>query len=220
MQILLSMFIYVTNAIFPSECVGCKKVGILLCEDCVKGISQSGKTERAFISAVFDYQSPIIRKAIWKFKYKNSRGFAKTFAPCLYDEIIGVLGNDLFISGEGKIMLVPVPLHKRRLRERGYNQSELLVKEILKLNGAHIFSDASNMLIRTRETRSQAKSEKRSDRMKNMQNAFFSPSTELARGCTAVIIDDVTTTGATFVDARRALKSAGARSVIACAIAH
>ncbi len=220
MSALISTITSLINAIFPSECIGCKKADTTLCDDCIENVPLAGKTEHAFISAIFDYRNSVIRSAIWKFKYKNARALAKIFAPYLYDEIIGSLGNELFISGGENILLVPVPLHKKRLRERGYNQSELLVREILKLDSARIFTYAPELLVRIKETKPQAKSEKRNMRIKNLEGAFTPVMTTLAQGRIAVLIDDVTTTGATLLEARRALRVLRPRKVLAFALAH
>lgn len=188
--------------------------------DCIESIPCADKNPHTFITSVFDYHNKKIKRAIWRFKYKNMREFANIFAPYLYDEIIGVLGNELFIYGRENILLVPVPLHKKRLRERGYNQSDLLVREILKLDTAHIFSYESNILVRTRETKPQAKSEKKSARLKNMRNAFTSQKSAQIRGRIVILIDDVTTTGATFLEAKRALAHLRPRKILAFAVAH
>lgn len=220
MRDILSILNFLINAVFPQECAGCRRSGTLLCATCIEDTQRAPQSEHAFINAVFDYHNKAIKRAVWRFKYKNARGFAKIFAPYLYDEIIGALGNELFISGGENILLVPVPLHKKRLRERGYNQSELLAREILKLDSARIFSYAPELLIRVRETKSQAKSEKRNARIKNLRDAFCSPPTLRARGCVVILIDDVTTTGATLVEAKRSIRTLRPRKVLAFTVAH
>lgn len=220
MRDILSIFNFIIDAVFPRKCAGCGRNGNLLCTMCIEDIQIAPQSEHTFINAVFDYHNKTIKRAIWRFKYKNARGFAKIFAPYMYDEIIGALGNELFISGGENIILVPVPLHKKRLRERGYNQSELLVREILKLDSAHIFSSAPLLLVRVKETKPQAKSEKRNMRIKNLRDAFHSPETLRARGRVVILIDDVTTTGATLVEAKRALRTLRPRKVLAFAVAH
>ncbi len=220
MRALSSIFAFLIEIIFPRTCVGCGENRTLLCDDCIDNTDRAPRSEYAFIHAVFDYHNKAIKRAIWLFKYKNARGFAKIFAPYLYDEIIGALGNELLISKNEKILIVPVPLHKKRHRERGYNQSELLVREILKLDREHIFSYASKLLVRIKETKPQAKSEKRNMRIKNLEDAFYSPPALQARGRIVILIDDVTTTGATFNEARRALRASHPRKIIAFAIAH
>lgn len=220
MRELSYIFRFIIDAVFPQECSGCRKNGILLCAECIDEMSLAPQHEHTFITAVFDYHNKAIKRAIWRFKYKNARGFAKIFAPYMYDEIIGALGNELFISGRENILLVPVPLHKKRLRERGYNQSELLVREILKLDSAHIFSYAPLLLVRVKETKPQAKSEKRKVRIKNLRDAFYSPETLKARGKVVILIDDVTTTGATLVEAKRSIRTLHPRKVLAFTVAH
>ncbi|OIP65283.1 MAG: hypothetical protein COV32_02570 [Candidatus Yonathbacteria bacterium CG10_big_fil_rev_8_21_14_0_10_43_136] len=202
------------------ECAGCGRNGILLCETCIENTQRAPLPEHAFINAIFDYNNKTIKRAIWSLKYKNARGFAEIFAPYLYDEIIGALGNELFISGGENILLVPVPLHKKRHRERGYNQSELIAREILKLDIAHIFSYTPELLVRIKETKQQAKYEKRNMRIKNLRDAFHAPETLKARGKVVILLDDVTTTGATLVEAKRSIRHLRPRKVIAFAVAH
>jgi len=220
MRYLISIFNFIIDAVFPRECAGCGRNGTLLCTTCIEDTQRAPRSEHAFINAVFDYHNKTIKRAIWRLKYKNARGFSKIFAPYLYDEIIGALGNELFISGGENILLVPVPLHKKRLRERGYNQSELITREILKLDIARIFSYAPEILVRVKETKQQAKSEKRNMRIKNLRDAFNAPPTLKARGKVVILIDDVTTTGATLVDAKRAIRHLRPRKVLAFAVAH
>lgn len=220
MRDILSIFNFIIDAVFPRECVSCGGKGSLLCVTCLDDTQRAPQSEHSFINAVFDYHNKAIKRAVWRFKYKNARGFAKIFAPYLYDEIIGALGNELFISGGENILLVPVPLHKKRLRERGYNQSELLVREILKLDSARIFSSAPEFLVRVKETKPQARSEKRNARIKNLRDAFYSPPTLRARGRVVILIDDVTTTGATLVEAKRSIRTLRPRKVLAFTVAH
>lgn len=223
MRLLLSIFTRLIDAVFPRVCGGCGKNGTLLCADCMANIPASSPVAQSFITAIFDYQNPAIRGAIWKFKYKNAGGVAKHFGEALYDEIIGEIGDDLGISKNEVFLLVPVPLHKKRLRERGYNQSELLAREIIKYarkqGGKKMFELAPEALTRTRATKPQAKSEKRMTRFENLRGAFMA-NPKLVRGKRIILIDDVTTTGATLTSARKALLKAGAKTIRAYTLAH
>jgi ComF family protein len=174
---------------------------------------------QSFITAIFDYQNPIIRGVIWKFKYKNARAVARCFGGILYDEIIGEISDDLRVSKNEVFLLVPIPLHKKRLRERGYNQSELLAREIIKYDTGKIFQIETRTLLRTRATKPQAKSEKRTKRFENLRGAFR-VDTKRVHGENIILLDDVTTTGATLSEARKALLKAGAKTVRAYAVAH
>lgn len=214
-----TLFTYIIEILFPRFCGGCRRNRTLLCEECIACIPDADQPAHSFITAIFDYQNPLIRGVIWKFKYKNARVVATYFGEKLYEEIIGELGNDLHISKNETFLLIPIPLHKKRLRERGYNQSELLAREILRYDTEKIFQLAPSALHRTRATNAQAKSVKRASRFENLKGAFIADP-EVVHRKNIILIDDVTTTGATLTEARKALLKAGARSVRAYAVAH
>ncbi|MDD5152793.1 MAG: phosphoribosyltransferase family protein, partial [Candidatus Pacebacteria bacterium] len=99
-------------------------------------------------------------------------------------------------------------------------QSEALVKAIMTHDKANMFEVAPNVLTRTRATKPQARHEKRRAREKNLENAFSVPSPEKIRGRIIILVDDVTTTGATLVSAKRAIASARPKKVLAFTVAH
>lgn len=152
-------------------------------------------------------------------KYRGVRATAKCFGEMLYEEILGDMGEGLHMSKKETFLIVPIPLHKKRERERGYNQSELLAREIMKYDTQNLFELAPHALSRIRETKAQAKSEKRAARIENLRGVFNADAS-LVRGKNIILIDDVTTTGATLASARKALRDKGARSVRAYALAH
>lgn len=219
MQTLLSFFIYITDTIFPKRCAGCGSLGALLCSECIASVPYAEPSPHSYIHTIFDYRNKIIQRAIWRFKYKNARGFAKYFGEQLYSEIIGDLGDSLHVSKTETFLLVPIPLYKKRLRERGYNQSELIVQTIMKNDTTSIFKFSNRALVRVKETKSQARSALRAARLENLRGAFRADSA-IVKGKDIILIDDVTTTGATLSEARKALRAAGARSVRAYAVAH
>lgn len=219
MQVLLSIFEYVIDMLFPKRCAGCNKIGTFLCAQCIQTIPPPEPPKEPFISAVFDYRHKIVKRAIWRFKYKNVRGLAKTFGENLHSEIVGDLGENLHFSKMETFLVVPIPLHAKRLRERGYNQSELIAHALLHHDVNKLFELSTTSLIRTRATKPQARSDKRSARLANLRGAFQAvPKT--VYGKNIILIDDVTTTGATLGEARKILLRAGARSVRAYAVAH
>jgi ComF family protein len=112
-------------------------------------------------------------------------------------------------------LLVPVPLHKRRERERGYNQSELLARELSKRTGIPL---ETRVLRRTRNTPPQVSIEGHEERRRNIEGAF-----ECARevgGQKLLVVDDVVTTGSTMSACAGALKASGATSVWGLALAR
>ena len=219
MQKLFYPFLFLLDLVFPRACAICGKSRTEVCETCLYLLPRAKNAEHSFIHPIFDYQDKIVRHLIWKFKYKNARSIAVGFGKVLYEEIIGDLGDGLPVSKSASFLLLPIPLHKKRLRERGYNQSELLVREIMRNDTEKIFISTSSALVRHRKTLPQAKSVKRALRLENLRGAFTA-SMNTVSGKHVLLIDDVTTTGATLVEARKVLLLAGARSVKAYSVAH
>lgn len=102
--------------------------------------------------------------------------------------------------------IVPVPLHPRRLRERGYNQSGLLVKELGRLTNLPVIEDS---LIRVKEARPQVRASNVKERRRNVASAFICRD-EKVSGKQIILVDDVCTSGATLESCAAALKSKGA----------
>ena len=106
-------------------------------------------------------------------------------------------------------VLVPVPLHRKRWRERGYNQSALLAQELGRLSGFPVVEDC---LVRHSYTPPQARSAGVSERRKNVADAFSCLDSRL-EGKQVVLIDDVSTSGATLNACAKVLKAAGAATI-------
>jgi ComF family protein len=112
-------------------------------------------------------------------------------------------------------VLVPIPLTKKKLRWRGFNQAEEIAKEIAKFFKLTLISDC---LIKIKETRDQTElSEK--ERKENVKGVFFVKNKEKIWEKNVLLIDDVFTTGATMEEAAKVLKEAGAKKIIGIVIA-
>jgi ComF family protein len=158
------------------------------------------------ISSVFRFEG-VLRDAILRFKYRNARILARSLAESMA----------IHISPPDKgSVLVPVPLHNRRLRARGYNQSALLVSELAKL-----FTMEFNQttLERVNDTPPQARQIDAIERRRNLKSAFKTRGQQLA-GRSVIIVDDVCTTGATLESCAEALRDGGARTVNAVNLAR
>ena len=142
-----------------------------------------------------------IRQAIHELKYRNLRALAVLLAQLLDDYLASSP-----VPGE---VLVPVPLHQKRLRERGYNQSRLLAQELGKLTNLPVVDDC---LIRQRHAPPQARTPTVDERRSNVADAFFCRDRRL-QDKQVLLIDDVSTSGATLDACARVLKEAGATSV-------
>ena len=110
---------------------------------------------------------------------------------------------------------MPVPLHPKRLRERGYNQASLLAKKLSRLGGLPVVEDT---LIRVRDALPQARTRSAIERRQNVQDAFVCH--QGLEGKQVLLIDDVCTTGATLDACAIALKAAGAGSVWGLTVAR
>lgn len=142
-----------------------------------------------------------MRQAIHQLKYQNLRAIAAPLASLLPGYIA-----DNPMPGE---VLVPVPLHRKRLRERGYNQSRLLAQELGKLIALPV---VDNCLTRQKHTPTQARASTVNQRRGNVADAFTCRDHSL-QGRQVLLIDDVSTSGATLDACAAALKAASAISV-------
>lgn len=217
------------NLFFPPWCIGCGREGDYICDVCRRQLS--------FISppvcdicgrpltvdgtcpgcigkdAVIDgIRAPflfggVIRQAVHQLKYNN----LKVVAPLL----AGFLHEFLMENPMPGNVLVPVPVHQKRERERGYNQSYLIARELSRLSGLPL--DAS-CLFRKINTPPQVRTTSALERQINIADAFACANNRLA-GKDVLLIDDVSTSGATLNTCARTLKAAGAASVWGLVIA-
>jgi ComF family protein len=142
-----------------------------------------------------------VRQAVHQLKYRNLRALAEPLADLLADHVM-----ETSVTGS---VLVPVPLHRRRLRERGYNQSALLARRLGKRTGIPVSGDC---LVRSRQTPPQARTVSVRERRENVAGVFACRDERL-RDEQVLLIDDVATSGATMEACAAALKAAGASSV-------
>jgi ComF family protein len=211
------------DSFFPRRCVGCGKVGGFLCPECLGKLPRllsplcpncgrpqaSGivcpdcrqrQTEIDGIRSPFRFDE-VIRKAIHQLKYRN----LKAISPCLAELLADYLRSNP-LPGEA---LVYVPLHPRRLRERGYNQSSLLAGELGKRIDLPVIEDC---LIRVKQAQPQVRAADVEERRRNVADAYVCRD-ERVSGKQIILIDDVCTSGATVESCAAALKSKGAASV-------
>jgi ComF family protein len=148
--------------------------------------------------------TPLVREVVHRYKYDRALWFEPFLAALLVEGGKPVLG-----SGEWEA-LVPVPLHPVKLREREFNQAERLARHLGRATGLEV---APGLVRRVVATRSQALLERR-ERVKNVARAFTVPDPTRVAGRRLVVVDDLFTTGATTSAVSRALREAGARSVV------
>ena len=148
----------------------------------------------------------VLRELIHRFKYRNLRSAAPELGQLLADYL-------LTHPVPGRVM-VPVPLHPRRLHSRGYNQAALLAKELSKLTDLPV---ASSLLARRQDARPQVQTGSRQQRADNVRGSFECVAG--VQGLEVLLIDDVSTTSSTLSECAAVLKDAGALSVWGLALA-
>lgn len=211
------------DVFFPKRCVGCGREGEFICLSCQHTIGRiyapfcplCGRPQPSGVlcpscvkwqAAISGIRSPfrfsgVIREAVHQLKYNNLREISVLLSGFLEDYLRRYpIPCDI---------LVPVPLHPKRLRERGYNQSGLLANKLSKLTGIPV---SESCLIRSKYSPSQAKTNSVQERLKNVSGIFDIKDNTL-KGRDILLIDDVSTSGATLNECALALKAGGAASV-------
>jgi len=155
-------------------------------------------------TALFCYRNPIVKTLIWNIKFRKNARCLNLASQLMQGHILTLNIIDPLI--------IPVPLSPKRKRERGYNQTELIIKGF---SGYEIALDC----VTRRNTLTQT-SLPRHERIHNLKNTFTVSRPEKVLGRNIIIIDDVITTGATTKEMARVLKIAGAKSITVQAFAH
>ena len=158
------------------------------------------------------YSDEGVRALVWELKYHASRRAAALAGALLAEELLAIAGEEL-----GRPLLIPVPMHRARRRERGHNQTELLCRAALR-HAEEALDYAPDALVRIRPTPEQQKLS-RTQRLSNLKNSMQA-NRNIVAGRACVVVDDVKTTGATLAEAARALKEEGAARVHAIALAQ
>ena len=207
------------NFIFPLSCVRCARHGSVLCTKCLSEISLANTSVDKNIYPIFNYKHPTIKKALWEFKFKNNKALARPLAMALYDKILEELQELETFQGFADPLLIPIPLSKKGRKERGYNQSKLLCRELSFIDSVS-FTLCLDVLYKPFDTKQQTKTLNKSERKNNLRGCFAIKNKERVKNKNIILIDDIVTTGATISEAKKALKQFGAKKVIAFTVAH
>lgn len=157
------------------------------------------------VITLMDYRNPAVQDLIRSLKYDGSQHAAQLAAEIAADYLREELAASGVFSAR-KTCVVPVPLHKKRARERGWNQIELVLKALPEefRDGTHA-TLMPEALVRTRATKAQTRLP-RAERLSNVEGAFAVAGVHQVRGAHVFLIDDVTTTGATLLQAAAPLR--------------
>lgn len=217
----------ILELIYPTKCPFCGKIhkeGI--CEDCREKIvvvkeprcKKCGKPirqeEEEFCydcrtnpkkfeqgKSLWLHRMPV-SNGIYRFKYKNRKSYGRFFAAEMYREY------GTWMLNAGIDCIVPVPLHRSRRRYRGYNQAEILAKELGRLSGIRVDVDC---IVRDKKTIAQKKLDDR-QRRRNLKKAFR-VTEDMSDVKNLLIIDDIYTTGSTIEAMTEQFLKAGVEKV-------
>ena len=235
-------FNFLLDLLFPVRCLICGKnqhaPPHYLCPSCFDKIKFKIEPECAFCSArsingqtclfcrkqhcldflwaVTDYQEPIVKKMLWAFKYRFI-----SFLKIPLGRLLGIYLRqkklDKFLETyRPQILIIPAPLHRRRLNWRSYNQSELLAQELATEFNLKMEKD---ILWRPKHKKPQTELGDKTERIKNAQNTFWCRQPEKIKDKIIILVDDIATTGSTLDEGAKVLKGAGAEKVIGLVIA-
>ncbi len=234
-------FNFLLDLLFPWSCLGCHQEtanDFPLCNDCLKKISSPiindficpgcgksmitgsshsycrTKTKLDALGYSNSYEHALLKTAIYYFKYQQIISLSKPLAQLQ----IAFLEQSFYFSQlpRNQIIIIPLPLHLRKQRQRGFNQSELLAQEI-----AQYFQlpCETQILWRIKNNPPQAQISNAAQRKANVSGIFSVKNQEQLIRKIVLLIDDVYTTGATLNEAAKILKQNGAKKVIGLVLA-
>jgi ComF family protein len=229
----------ILDILFPISCLSCETEGFWVCDHCFSKIPlldfqfcpnceeritekgllcpacrKSGKSFVDLLIAASSYENETVRKMIHNLKYRFAAGIA--------DPLSGIMTKALLKHGLPiPDFIVPVPLHPRRLRWRGFNQSLLLAEKIAEELIPPLKIRVLNALKRQKYNRPQVEISNYSERFENVKDVFsLGGDSPEVRSKTILLVDDIATTGATLEKCAKALKEAGAKKVFAVVVAR
>lgn len=219
---------WILGIFLPPSCPICRvnlpydAAGVSICADCWPDLpfvkegetvlpNPSLMTDVDTFVAPFIYDDPI-KGLIHKLKYQDSPELAKALASYMAEPVRKYI---LSRNAEEDILVLAVPMHKKRLLKRQFNQSDLLAKNLARsMSLAYV----SECLKRVKSTEQQ-QGKTRKQRQKNLKNAF-EVSENLVKNKDIILVDDVWTTGSTAIECAKVLKDSGANSVNVVALCY
>ncbi len=232
------LFCQFRDYLFPNECLFCSKEGAVVCASCVPKPSFHVRCVRCgfgsflgvgrdvcenclhelgltSVSVACVFGEKHVSELVHALKYEYIEAVAQVMARVAHEKVFRMSGLSFLqpYSGGGEgTALVSIPLHRRRLCERGFNQSELFARHFSDLCGIAVSPD----LLKRRYFTSTQTELKKQQRLQNVHDAFLCMKTPPS---TVILIDDVFTTGATVAECARVLRARGAKQVHVIAFA-
>lgn len=214
------MFEKILNLIFPNVCGFCNKINnnslCKCCEfslqkyeiNCIKDYTHDKQKYFDYLFCALKYENTV-REKIIQYKFNENSYLYKTFAKII------IKNEKIYRFLKLYDIIIAVPMHKNKKAVRGYNQSELIAREIAKQMELCFEKD---VLIKTKNTEVQSTLTK-TQRTHNVKNAFFIADTTKIKDKKVILVDDIYTTGSTVNECSKVLKKAGAKEICVVTIA-
>lgn len=192
----------VLDILIPKSCLGCGKERKYICDKCevfLSEVNMMGLGDQSHIMSVWEYEG-LMEKLIWKIKYDG-----------MYD-IISELVEKAFLKIELNLpadtYITYVPMYKKRQRERGFNQAELIAKKVGEITKREVVP----LLTKKKDNKSQVGLNPK-ERIENVSGVFAAATLSKVQPYSILLVDDVYTTGATMAECIKTLKKAGVKKV-------
>ena len=203
----------ILNLVYPPVCGFCGNIyENYICKKCIVKIKQyeienkkNYNNKKMYFDefySIFKYEG-IIRDTLIKYKFQNKAYLYKTFSKIILNnkKICGILKK--------YDIIIPVPIHKKRKHQRGYNQTELIAREIANNTNLQL---ENKVLFKQKNVISQSELSK-IDRKENIKNAFMIQNIEKIKNKKVIIFDDIYTTGSTVNECSKILKLVGVKNI-------
>ncbi|AGC69539.1 phosphoribosyltransferase [Thermoclostridium stercorarium subsp. stercorarium DSM 8532] len=218
---------YFLRLLFPARCICCDRIlpfdiPLEICDECKKDIRFLRNFEHIFpagsnirkVYSAFEYEGNV-REAIHRLKFGETPHNASVLVDLSFPFLESFLKNETFKSVMKYDIIIPTPLHPRRKRQRGYNQSELIASRL----SYHMNVPAlKGVLVKKINTPPQSRLG-RGERLINLVGVFSVKKPGLVKGRRILLVDDIMTTGSTLEHCAKALKNAGAAYIDAYVVA-
>ena len=166
---------------------------------------------------LYSYRDPLVKKAVLEVKSYGNKAIAAILGKAAHQALVDEISERALLGRFDRPILVPIPMTRKSMRARGWNQCMLVALALKEYDKADEFELMPEALIKIRATEDQV-GKGRLERFRNLEKCFEA-SLEV-KNRNVIVLDDICTTGATFKEAQRALKTAGARNILCIALAH
>lgn len=200
-------FSWVLHLFFPTRCIICKTQGPDICKRCLQAFESAKPSNHPWITSFWNYRDFHVEQIMRYLKnYPNAR---------LVAYLVTSIHTPASIHSDA--IIIPVPIHKNRFMDRGYNQAELIAQAFSKKLHLPL---VNHVVYKKISTHKQGTLKSRQSRIHNLENSFGVRTPSAIRGKHCIIVDDITTTGSTLCEIQKTLLASGAQSVSALTLAN